>query len=105
MGLNPLWVLLLMVLFSNVCLGNVNCCIDLVYNVYVLQVRLVLDEPEAGVTTVKLTHSDIPEEDRLVLSNYIVCFVMDCGVLVVYLMGVMFIFWVQIWKFDCCGEY
>ncbi|CAN0927610.1 Activator of 90 kDa heat shock protein ATPase homolog 1 [Linum grandiflorum] len=27
-------------------------------------VRLTLEEPEAGVTVVKLTHTDIPEEDR-----------------------------------------
>jgi hypothetical protein len=29
-----------------------------------LQVRLALDEPEPGLTVVKLTHTDIPEEDR-----------------------------------------
>jgi len=29
-----------------------------------LQVRLVFEEPEAGVTVVKLTHTDVPEEDR-----------------------------------------
>ena len=29
-----------------------------------LQVRLVFEEPETGVTVVKLTHSDVPEEDR-----------------------------------------
>ncbi|XP_027351847.1 activator of 90 kDa heat shock protein ATPase homolog isoform X3 [Abrus precatorius] len=27
-------------------------------------VRLVFEEPESGVTVVKLTHSDVPEEDR-----------------------------------------
>nr|KYP70623.1 Activator of 90 kDa heat shock protein ATPase isogeny 1 [Cajanus cajan] len=27
-------------------------------------VRLVFEEPEAGVTVVKLTHTDVPEEDR-----------------------------------------
>ncbi|XP_022742766.1 activator of 90 kDa heat shock protein ATPase homolog [Durio zibethinus] len=27
-------------------------------------VRLVLDEPEPGVTIIKLTHTDVPEEDR-----------------------------------------
>ncbi|GLT27131.1 hypothetical protein SLA2020_021570 [Shorea laevis] len=27
-------------------------------------VRLTFDEPESGVTTVKLTHTDVPEEDR-----------------------------------------
>ncbi|CAN1772889.1 Activator of 90 kDa heat shock protein ATPase homolog 1 [Linum perenne] len=30
-------------------------------------VRLTLEEPEAGMTIVKLTHTDIPEEDRSVL--------------------------------------
>lgn len=29
-----------------------------------LQVRLVFEEPEPGVTVVKLTHTDVPEEDR-----------------------------------------
>lgn len=28
--------------------------------------RLVFEEPESGVTVVKLTHTDVPEEDRLV---------------------------------------
>lgn len=32
----------------------------------VLQVRLSFDEPEPGITIVKLIHSDVPEEDRLV---------------------------------------
>lgn len=36
------------------------------------QVRLTLDEPEPGVTVVKLTHTDIPEEDRCVSFNVIV---------------------------------
>ncbi|MBA0814696.1 hypothetical protein Gohar_020507 [Gossypium harknessii] len=27
-------------------------------------VRLVFNEPEPGVTVIKLTHSDVPEEDR-----------------------------------------
>lgn len=31
-----------------------------------LQVRLTFDEPESRVTIVKLVHSDVPEEDRLV---------------------------------------
>jgi hypothetical protein len=31
-----------------------------------LQVRITFDEPEPGVTVVKLIHSDVPEEDRLV---------------------------------------
>lgn len=31
-----------------------------------LQVRLTFDEPESGVTVVKLVHTDVPEEDRLV---------------------------------------
>lgn len=38
-----------------------------------LQVRLSLDEPEPGVTIVKLTHTDIPEEDRLVFVDWF-CF-------------------------------
>ncbi|KAK2363527.1 activator of 90 kDa heat shock protein ATPase protein [Trifolium repens] len=29
-----------------------------------LQVKLVFEEPEPGVTVVKLTHTDVPEEDR-----------------------------------------
>ena len=29
-----------------------------------LQVRLEFEEPESGVTVVKLTHTDVPEEDR-----------------------------------------
>ena len=33
-----------------------------------LQVRLTFDEPEPGITIVKLIHSDVPEEDRLVPS-------------------------------------
>lgn len=33
-----------------------------------LQVRLVLEEPEPGVTVVKLTQTDVPDEDRFVLS-------------------------------------
>lgn len=28
--------------------------------------KLTFDEPEPGVTIVKLVHSDVPEEDRLV---------------------------------------
>ena len=28
--------------------------------------RIVFDEPEPGVTVIKLTHSDVPEEDKLV---------------------------------------
>lgn len=28
--------------------------------------RLVFEEPESGVTVVKLTHTEVPEEDRLV---------------------------------------
>lgn len=30
------------------------------------QVRLTFEELEAGVTIVKLAHTDVPEEDRLV---------------------------------------
>lgn len=36
-----------------------------------LQVRLTLEEPEPRVTVVKLTHTDIPEEDRWVFVNLI----------------------------------
>lgn len=32
----------------------------------VLQVRLTLEEPEPGLTVVKLNHVDVPDEDRLV---------------------------------------
>lgn len=39
------------------------------FSCHALQVRLVFDEPEPGVTVVKLTHNDVPEEDRLVLVN------------------------------------
>ena len=38
---------------------NENNVIICVY----LQVRLVFEEPESGVTVVKLTHTDVPEED------------------------------------------
>jgi hypothetical protein len=31
-----------------------------------LQVKLVFEEPEPWVTVVKLTHTDVPEEDRWV---------------------------------------
>lgn len=30
------------------------------------QVKIAFEEPEAGVTIVNLTHTDVPEEDRLV---------------------------------------
>lgn len=36
-----------------------------------LQVKLVLDEPEPGVTVVKLTHTDVPEEDRSAFSEFV----------------------------------
>lgn len=39
------------------------------FSCYALQVRLVFDDSEPGVTVVKLTHTDVPEEDRLVLVN------------------------------------
>ena len=35
--------------------------------VEMLQVKIALDEPEPGLTVVKLTQTGIPEEDRLVL--------------------------------------
>lgn len=38
----------------------------------ILQVKLVFEEPEPGVTVVKLMHSDVPEEDRLV---YLLCYI------------------------------
>lgn len=44
--------------------------ITLVLNVG-FQVKLVLDEPEPGVTIVKLTHTDVPEEDRLVVPAFL----------------------------------
>jgi hypothetical protein len=30
-------------------------------------VKIVFEEPQPGVTIVNLTHTDVPEEDRLVL--------------------------------------
>lgn len=30
------------------------------------QVKITFEEPEPGVTIVNLTHTDVPEEDRLV---------------------------------------
>ena len=42
-----------------------------------LQVTLAIDEPEPGLTVVKLTHVDIPEEDRLALS-FLVFLVVVC---------------------------
>jgi hypothetical protein len=38
----------------------------MMHNGLFLQVRLVFEEPEPGVTVVNLTHTDVPEEDRLV---------------------------------------
>lgn len=30
----------------------------------------MFEEPESGVTVVKLTHTDVPEEDRLVFDYF-----------------------------------
>ena len=57
-----------------------------------LQVRLVFEEPESGVTVVKLTHTDVPEEDRWVfdwefgngLGKFCFCFILF-GLLYSYL--------------------
>jgi hypothetical protein len=35
-----------------------------------MQVRLVLDEPESGVTIIKLKQTDVPEEDKYVFIIY-----------------------------------
>jgi hypothetical protein len=35
-----------------------------------MQVRLVFDEPESGVTIIKLKQTDVPEEDKYVLIIY-----------------------------------
>lgn len=44
------------------------------YFLFLLQVRLELEEPEPGVTVAKLTHTDVPEEDRLgILFNDSLC--------------------------------
>lgn len=42
------------------------CGLRMIY--LVLQVRLTLEEPEPGLTVVKLNHVDVPDEDRLVPS-------------------------------------
>jgi len=47
--------------------SNFDLTYRMVMRVY-LQVRLVFEEPEAGVTVVKLTHTDVPEEDRWVFA-------------------------------------
>lgn len=58
-----------------VCIDDVSLC-DIYAHVFLfmgyLQVKLTLDEPEPGLTVVKLTHTDVPEEDRLVLEQ--VCY-------------------------------
>ena len=36
------------------------------YCALIFQVKIAFEEPEPGVTIVNLTHTDIPEEDRLV---------------------------------------
>jgi hypothetical protein len=35
-----------------------------------MQVRLVFDEPESGVTIIKLKQTDVPEEDKYVHIQY-----------------------------------
>lgn len=36
------------------------------YCALIFQVKIAFEEPEPGVTIVNLTHTDVPEEDRLV---------------------------------------
>jgi len=38
-----------------------------------MQVRLVFDEPESGVTIIKLKQTDVPEEDKYVfIIHYVI---------------------------------
>lgn len=39
----------------------------LVVGCWFVQVKLTFEEPEAGVTIVKLVQTDVPEEDRFVV--------------------------------------
>ena len=41
-----------------------------------MQVRLVFDEPESGVTIIKLKQTDVPEEDKYV---FIIHYVISCA--------------------------
>ena len=72
-----------------------------------MQVRLVLEEPEPGVTVVKLTQTDVPEEDRFVLVSINLTFVF----LVYFVHWILYVFWVcnvcemQVWEFDGRGEH
>lgn len=47
-------------------IADIYDCICLIILTCLLQVRLTLDEPEAGTTVVNLIQTDVPEEDRLV---------------------------------------
>ena len=61
--------------------------------------KLTFDEPEPGVTIVKLVHSDVPEEDRLVfLIKWLTSFLLlqvSISVSVVLLAN-LFISWFEI---------
>lgn len=52
--------------------GFVSCGLSMIC--LVLQVRLTMEEPEPGLTVVKLNHVDVPEEDRLVPSFRLMVF-------------------------------
>jgi|AraCvinosormetaG_1042628.scaffolds.fasta_scaffold08309_2 hypothetical protein len=41
--------------------------VDILAVALTFQVKIVFEEPQPGVTIVNLTHTDVPEEDRLVL--------------------------------------
>lgn len=41
--------------------------VDILAFALTFQVKIVFEEPQPGVTIVNLTHTDVPEEDRLVL--------------------------------------
>lgn len=78
----------------------------------VAQVKLTFDEPEPGVTVVKLIHSDVPEEDRLVF--LIVMLMIDIFIPVqisisisdsVLLLICSSFCLNQIWKRNCSGEH
>lgn len=70
-----------------------------------MQVRLAFEEPEPGVTIVKLRQTDVPEEDRQI------CFASLRFVLTSFSfffnLRLMYIYYLlmQIRKFDCCGKY
>ena len=67
--------------------------------------KLTLDEPEPGLTVVKLLHTDIPEEDRLVwllvlTSSGSSSSFVAAGLLICLCGSVL-----QIWERDCGGEH